>query len=60
MSLFPSACIPTLAKLAEAHKKTAANRGLFISERDYFLTSAAGAAAGETGTAGASFLASSM
>jgi hypothetical protein len=45
------------------YKKTAANRGLFFSGRDYFLASAAGAAgasAGATGAAGAFFLASSM
>jgi len=53
----------SMFKLAEVHKKTAANRGFFISRRDYFLTSAAGAAAGEAGAAGATgafFLASSM
>jgi hypothetical protein len=45
------------------YKKTAANRGLFFSGRDYFLASAAGAAgasAGAAGAAGAFFLASSM
>lgn len=45
-------------------KKAKKNRGEprlhFSPKRDYFLASAAGAAVGEAGAAGASFFASSM